>query len=97
MPPLPHVFFLYLLNSLFLGTEIIRIFLKFYGKSFVIQFELVHFRSLSWQQQTQMLLLAVFVNKLFLSFPQFGACKTKFMKLKCRSFDLYRSVLQVVS
>ena len=27
-------------------------------------------------------------KKLLLSFPQFGACKTKFMKLKCRSSDV---------
>ena len=32
-----------------------------------------------------------------LSFPQFGACKTKFIKLKCRSSDVYWSVLQTVS
>ena len=44
----PHVFFLYLLNSLFLGAEIFRLFLKFYGESFGIQFELVRFRSLPW-------------------------------------------------
>ena len=42
-------------------------------------------------------LFAVFVKKLLLSFLQFGACKTKFMKLKCRSSDVYRSVLQIVS
>ena len=35
-----------------------------------------------------MLLFAVFVEKLLLSFPQFGVCKTKFMKLKCRSSDV---------
>ena len=41
----PHiVFLLYLLNSLFLGAEILRLFLKFYGESFGIQFELVRFR-----------------------------------------------------
>ena len=45
----PHVVFvLYLLNSLFLGAEIFRLFLKFYGGSFGIQFELAHFRSLPW-------------------------------------------------
>ena len=38
----PHVvFLLYILNSLFLGAQIFRIFLKFYGNSFGIQFELV--------------------------------------------------------
>ena len=42
----PHVvFLLYLLNSLFLGAEIFRLF-KFYGESFGIQFEFVRFRSL---------------------------------------------------
>ena len=39
---------LYLLNSLFLGAEIFRLFLKFYGESLGIQFELVCFRSLPW-------------------------------------------------
>ena len=68
--------------------------MEFFG----VQFELVRFRPLPWQQQTQMLLFAVFVKKkLLLSFSQFGACKTKFMKLKCRSSDVYRSVLQIVS
>ena len=44
----PHVavFLLYLLNSSFLGAEIFRLFLKFYGESFGIQFESVRFRSL---------------------------------------------------
>ena len=42
----PHVvFLLYLLNSLFLGAEIFRLFLKFYGESFGIQFELVRQKS----------------------------------------------------
>ena len=38
-----------------------------------------------------------FCLKKKLSFPQFGARKTKFMKLKCISSDVYRSVLQIVS
>ena len=42
------VFLLYLLNSLFLGAEIFRLFFKFYGESFGIQFELVRFRLLPW-------------------------------------------------
>ena len=42
----PHVvFLLYLLNSLFLRAEIFRLFLKFYGESFGIQFELVRQKS----------------------------------------------------
>ena len=45
----PRVVFLsYLLNSLFLGAETFRHFLKFHGESFGIQFELVRFRSLLW-------------------------------------------------
>ena len=45
----PHVvLLLYLLNSLFLGAEIFRLFLKFYGESLGIQFELVRFCSLPW-------------------------------------------------
>ena len=39
-------------------------------------------------------LLFLLKKKLLLSFPQFGTCKTKFMKLKGRSSDVYRSVLQ---
>ena len=42
------VLLLYILNSLFLGAEIFRLFLRFYGESFVIQFELVRFRLLPW-------------------------------------------------
>ena len=41
--------------------------------------------------------LLFLLKKLSLSFPQLGACKTKFMKLKCRSSDVYRSVFQIVS
>ena len=42
------VLLLYPLNSLFLGAEIFRLFLKFYGEYFDIQFELVRLRSLPW-------------------------------------------------
>ena len=42
-------------------------------------------------------ILLLLLKKRFLSFPQFDACKTKFMKLKCRSSDVYRLVLQIVS
>ena len=92
--PPPHVvFLLYLLNSSFLGAEIFRLFLKFYGEFLGIHFELVRFRPLPW-----VFLLFLLKKKiLLLSSPQFGACKTKFMKLKCRSSDVYRSVLQIVS